>query len=632
MKPSDKKAATPTSDCRHFTIQKLSGGVLSVQEDDEQGAYVVAKEPLHPGQVLLECPSASIALDPPYRQTHCGYCARPLTAAPTAEQNSTCEECHLLSVCKDCHEKWATDWHKSGGECLVLKSLVRSFMEVFSEFEGQPAQSVALQIESIYIITARLLHRRHFDHEVSKETTVTKELTCPLPAIDWKLFDSLYSCPLPTASDDSSSFVTAMASLFQELNNRLMLQSTSNENGIKMKAFNPQECISIWSKCRGCCHAVTDFSRPLGAQNLGMALLVPQSFYNHACTPNAFLSCLLGEEKEVSAPSAAVAAPALAKTTGPQPHCCAVISRVVCCIAEGISPEESVNLSYIPLSGLCVRERQIRLREGYHFQCHCTICRERTLPNTDGYTLEQAVGGEFAAGVTQDEDLHTLVPLRELQISCYQQLMTASAMDRKSPVITSKDCDSIDNSQVDVGGDDVNDEEGGEEDPRADLIEQSIATLEMAQRGIRNQKIPPSHEVSLECHRLLALAYGLLRRDSPCIHEKDDDAVAVQEQYHHEQFFEKAQQIESFLDPSALMIQHKLVAECLQSGEGNNEKDSRDYHYHINAALELGKTALGEDHPFLMRLRPLIKKRELNLDCEFSYPSAKKRKPVQQLP
>jgi hypothetical protein len=82
------------------------------------------------------------------------------------------------------------------------------------------------------------------------------------------------------------------------------------------------------------------------------------------------------------------------------------------------------------------------------------------------------------------------------------------------------------------------------------------------------------------------------------------------------------------------MIQHKLAADCLQSklyGEGNNEKDSKDYRYHINASLELGKTALGEDHPFLMRIHPLIKKRELDLDCEVTNLSAKKRKPVEKL-
>jgi hypothetical protein len=427
-------------------------------------------------------------------------------------------------------------------------------------------------------------------------------MPCLFPAIDWELFGSLYSSPI--SSIEASSFVTAMASLFHLVNTKLQQQSsTASSNGhLHISAFDPQECVSIWSKCQGCCHAITDFSRPLGAQNLGMALFLPHSFYNHSCAPNAFLSCLLAGDSSY----------------GPN-RPCAVMARAVCYTSDAtttVPPGESVTLSYIPLSGLCRRERQVRLRDGYHFECHCLTCQEASIPSTAGHALEEAVGGEYAAELTCDEGLETLVPLRELQLNCHQQIASASTMNVEPTTDGTENSDSKD-----------------EEDPRTDLIEQSIATLEMAQRGIRNQKLPPCHEISLECHRLLAKAYALLRQDMRREEENDGD----KEECHYKLFFQHVAPIMLIFDPSALIIQHTLMLKCLRAKLQDTHKSNEDvrvsgdtieteYRLHMKAAGELASRALGMDHPFVISLQldnedePIfsnnissdIKKRKLN--------------------
>ena len=78
------------SNYRHHALEKLSNGLLAVNHDQSQGSFVIANESLQPGQVLLECPSASIALDPAYRQSHCGFCANAVE-----EQCTTCPDCQV---------------------------------------------------------------------------------------------------------------------------------------------------------------------------------------------------------------------------------------------------------------------------------------------------------------------------------------------------------------------------------------------------------------------------------------------------------------------------------------------------------------------------------------------------------
>lgn len=234
------------------------------------------------------------------------------------------------------------------------------------------------------------------------------------------------------------------------------------------------------------------------------------------------------------------------------------------------------------------------------------------MAGSDGFVLEQHVGGEFAANNPQDDDImSTLGPLRELQIDCYQKLQQASTMEVGV---------SSTNNDIDV--------EDIEEDPRMDLIEQSIATLQMAQRGIRNHKIPSSHEVSLECHRLLTVAYSLLREQR----RKEAREDAIQNELHHQnQFFRGVEPARAVLDPSALTIQHHLMAQCLREkmeidaamirqDESTSEQATihSEFQSHASRARKIAVAALGNDHPFMLIL-------EMQLD-ELSAPVSKKRK------
>lgn len=612
---------SPKLSCQKNAIENNS--VLSIAQDSRQGSHAIVADDqtLTTGQILLECPSASIALDPLYRQSHCGFCANEIQQKVWGEKNNSnisedptisnvsatcCQGCHLIAICPNCHDHGATDWHSSSGECGLLQTLLESFRDViFGSSSGEDDEEtvtmdlVSQQIESIYIITMRLLLRRHLQQQSIEAAAAA---ACPLPKIDWSLFDTLYSSPLttttasPSSTNDASSFVAVMAALLQVMNTRLLQkrenqkreQSSSRPLVAPTMVLNPHDCIDVFGKCRGCCHAITDLSRPLGAQNLGMALFLPHSFYNHACAPNAFLSCLLPRDN-INDTNDSESATAVVP--------CAVTARVVCWSQQPVQPGESVTLSYIPLSGLCRRERQMRLRDSYHFICECTVCQENS---KEGSAIELAVGGDFAAGVTQDDELMAgLTPLRELQLDCYQKLISTSTTETKA-----------DNTET-------------IEDPRMDLIEQCMATLQMAQRGIKNQQIPASHEVSLECHRLLAMAHALLRNGVG-----DEAKQAMEKEWHHqEHFFLAAESANSILDPSALAIQHKLAAECLQTMlEGDTKHSERSEMqqkllYHSNAAKDISRQALGEDHPFV---RSVLELSCLNQDTLAS--SSRKRK------
>jgi hypothetical protein len=276
----------------------------------------------------------------------------------------------------------------------------------------------------------------------------------------------------------------------------------------------------------------------------------------------------------------------------------------VYCSPENAIKGDPVTLSYIPLSGLCRMERQLRLQESYHFMCTCNLCQDTAVPGSVGFTVEQSVGGDFAADGTSSTNatdlVSTLAPLRELQIDCYQKLTLASSMP---PSLERRH----------------NVEDGTMS--RIEMIEQCIATVRMAQRGIRNQSIPDSHEVSLECHRLLAVSFSLLGEDSH-YEEDDEGSLAVdEEREHHLNFFRAVEPVLQLLDPSALAIQHMLMSLCLQSkldgkpdGKNNDgvKRGSADVDcekeimFHATKATEIAWRALGQDHPLVTYLHQAL--------------------------
>jgi hypothetical protein len=108
-------------------------------------------------------------------------------------------------------------------------------------------------------------------------------------------------------------------------------------------------------------------------------------------------------------------------------------------------------------------------------------------------------------------------------------------------------------------------------------ITQIISLVEMTKRGIRNQAIPESHEVSIEAERLLAMAYTLSGQKEEAI-------------IHHDSFFSQARLIGHLFDPVALATQDLAYADVL---DGDLRRDVQD------RAISSLAIALGEDHSWV---------------------------------
>jgi hypothetical protein len=189
---------------------------------------------------------------------------------------------------------------------------------------------------------------------------------------------------------------------------------------------------------------------------------------------------------------------------------------------------EPITISYISMSGLSLQERQHRLKEGYGFYCNCCM-----------YISDD------------DDDLQPKIPLnmdvesiREIQFSCNDQFMHAKENDE---------------------------------------IEHIISLARMTQRGIENQKIPQTHEGSIESDRLLAMTYTSL--------EQWNNAKE-----HHERFLCKVNTISDLFDPVAMATQYLEYSQVL------NKTSERDNAKQIwTKAIDLLETSLGKDHPWVRK-------------------------------
>jgi hypothetical protein len=107
-----------------------------------------------------------------------------------------------------------------------------------------------------------------------------------------------------------------------------------------------------------------------------------------------------------------------------------------------------------------------------------------------------------------------------------------------------------------------------------------LSTVQMTQRGIRNQNLPDCHEVAIECDRLLALSYCLL-----------DDQNEARE--HHKRCLQKIAQIGKLFDPVASGVQHLEYSKVLDQPESAQERVKG-----IAALTE----CLGGGHPWILSL------------------------------
>jgi hypothetical protein len=465
---SDINVENDNQSCRDFEFVKKSLAttsnelVTAVQSKDERGIFVEATQSitLQAGsQNIMTCQAAAFALDSAFRQTHCGFCAA------STKYMHTCSSCQLVSACTSCLPLLTTTGHHTNNkECSVLKKFKATFGPT---------------IDSTHLLTIRLLCCQEGDW--------------------WKLFHCLYANVAATSPMDQDIAVIC--------------------SHLPAPANDTQLYTQTLARVLGCSHNITDVSRPLGNQSLGRAMFLEQSFYNHSCVPNAFLSCnfmLPTTDKHTGA-------------TTTRKNAFQLTANVH--LLRPVQKGDQITISYIPMSGLSIQERRQRLQEGYGVDCNCIACTD----------------SKPKISLSGDMDVESI---REIQYSCNDQLL----------------------------------EQGGrQKDSNENEIEQTISLIQMTQRGIRNQSIPESHEVSIETERLFAMAHTLL--------ENWNEAKE-----HHRLFFKKVETITDLFDPVALATQYLEYFMVLDRSNDSKAGCIRQ------EFLCLLKQALGKDHVWLVRI------------------------------
>lgn len=225
-----------------------------------------------------------------------------------------------------------------------------------------------------------------------------------LNEIPMQALETLYAAPLPSSTDD---FLTQLSASIS----KNLPFATATQYG------------SVLSRVLGCAHALIDPSLPIGHQSVGCALYYDHSFYQHDCQPNAMISTV----------------PTAINSEEP-----AVRSqlRAIVDIPKG----DPISISYIPLCGMAVSERQDVLQRKYHFSCTCCSCADSIIA--------------FPPSVVDVQSI------REIQYSCNERLLAVSDDDE-------------------------------------DALAGIRGLVRMTMRGIQRQGIPANHEVSIEAHRLL---------------------------------------------------------------------------------------------------------------------------------
>mmetsp|Transcript_3011 Transcript_3011/g.7847 ORF Transcript_3011/g.7847 Transcript_3011/m.7847 type:complete len:623 (-) Transcript_3011:485-2353(-) len=552
---------------------------VEVKIDDSGGdLFVAASQDLHRGDKVLECFAAGIAIDAPHRRSRCGFCACATECEETSTISQMCRQCGLVAFCRECRCAGAILWHERSGECNILRALVLSLAQMSGSrtesVEWRELENFANQVDSLHVLTVRLMCRRWYDlcvqnqltscsdkvkegaplgdvlcsnescHSSKKARIIENNDSCQdregvnsvvstnthMPAVDWNAFDALYSLGL---SDEQTREQCAVLENLCKLMRSEFSNRASSSGSRDCSWVTKEDFEKVLGKCAGCGHAVTDLTLPLGKQCLGRALYIHHSFYNHSCAPNAFLSCnSVGIKSCAEKANIEEIQQVKKRKHRKHTHVCALQARVHC--LKDLKAGNSVTLSYIPTSGLDRTERQTRL-EGYQFRCECRAC--------SGSAGTETYAWEVALKVPDGGDIDSL---REIQFSCNETLLKMPRNGRSS------------------------------EEEHA--LGSCIAMLRMMSNGIRNQGIPLSHEVCLEMHRLTASALSL----------SGEVTKAVES---HRRFFEAV--VEYLFDPIALASQKLAFAGDLESE--HNFKEALSV---ATEALQLSRIALGSDHAF----------------------------------
>jgi hypothetical protein len=329
-------------------------GLITAAYQKDEGLFVKALKNLDQGTNVMECLAAgNIALDPQFRSTNCGFCAQ------KHEKLRMCPTCHVVGWCPQCAASDAVSSTSEGSTGTTASSpapkqhaneceALRALGDLFSQTTATPEDGPAAAIDSTHLLTVRLLCQCNTSH------------------LDWELGKCLYA--MPTMSIDAATIMMICAHL------QVPPLNTWLGNDIYQAAL---------ARVIGCSHAITDVSLPLGNQSVGRGLFLQHSFYNHSCTPNAFLSCQL--------------------MTSPSPagrSSCGVKARLH--LLSNVKKGDAITISYIPTSGLAFQERQQRLQDGYGFNCKCDACTHELI--------------KLPLGVDVDS-------IREIQFSCNERLL-----------------------------------------------------------------------------------------------------------------------------------------------------------------------------------------------------------------
>ena len=335
--------------------------ITAVQDDNGAGILTKAAEKLRRGDCVLQCCAAGMAIESQFRTSRCADCAQP------CQSGTLCSGCGIVGACERCKSSGADNWHSSSGECQALRAFVWAFSAVFGlieedDFARINATDLAKEIDSSYIITVQLLFRRWLVEKPGRSSGDIDESKgdssiLVLPAIDWKLFDSLHKSKVGGEQYDLAiaAICGRMRTLLRDMNYDGD-NTSSNRFVITKDAFD-----DVLGRVVGCGHAVVDLTLGLGSQAIGRAIFLEHSFYNHSCCPNAFISCRIGN---IGASSTSTAVDS--------PYSCALVASVHC--LSDIERGDDVRLSYIPTSGLSRNERQQQLQAGHNFQCECRAC------------------------------------------------------------------------------------------------------------------------------------------------------------------------------------------------------------------------------------------------------------------
>jgi hypothetical protein len=434
--------------------------------------------------------------------------------------------CDVCKIVSICEKcEAAKKWHESSEECKALSCLVSAHHKLFGGGLDRSFLDKANDVDSSFVLTVRVMFRRWSDCESSTRNNVE----IPFPSMDWQLLDQLFTADIGSINEKQhyDSAITALCSTMRNM----FCESDQGKSGRCSGSWiNKKDFDSIMGKVIGCGHAVTNLTATLGCQCLGRALFLEHSFYNHSCAPNSFLSCHIKREDEGGS------------------YQCALVARLHC--IRDIEKTENVSISYIPTSGLDYSERQQRLNESYSFVCKCDACCMVT---------EWAKDIDKSTALPDGADVSVI---RDMQFSCNQQLLDLQRGNNGNP----------DHSNTE----DMQD------------IQTCMSTIQMNKRGVQNQRIPESHEVAIESHRLHAATLSL----------SGDTEASLGE---HAAFVKSAKKIQEIFDPVALatsMMEYGL----------DLKKVGRSIKFVevMTNARESAEISLGKDHAFVKSIEKII--------------------------